>query len=164
MPFPFRVLLSHTGGEESYISLWMRQILYCTHWSFSGTLLRSGNVHLLHVSTSVVWRHATRPVTCSVTTDCMLHDSVAADGILNPWNAALNPVCHLLALLGAHHILHVCSIRVNITITLTCWWLCIRPARQPTQLIGTESWVRGWECASYSIQSVVTGLHVVKWR
>jgi len=32
---------------------------------------------------------------------------------LNPLNAELNPICHLLALLGAHHILHVCRIRVN---------------------------------------------------
>ena len=32
---------------------------------------------------------------------------------LNPFNAKLNPICHLLALLGAHHILHVSRIRVN---------------------------------------------------
>jgi len=32
---------------------------------------------------------------------------------LNPSNAELNPICHLLALLGAHHILHVSRIRVN---------------------------------------------------
>ena len=28
-------------------------------------------------------------------------------------NDELNPICHLLALLGAHHILHVSRIRVN---------------------------------------------------
>jgi len=28
-------------------------------------------------------------------------------------NAELNPICHFLALLGAHHILHVNRIRVN---------------------------------------------------
>jgi hypothetical protein len=33
---------------------------------------------------------------------------------LNPLNAELNYICHLLALLGAHHILHVSKIRVNI--------------------------------------------------
>jgi len=33
--------------------------------------------------------------------------------VLNPLNAALNPTCHLLALLGAHHILHVSRIRVK---------------------------------------------------
>ena len=31
----------------------------------------------------------------------------------NPINAELNPTFHLLALLGAHHILHVSRIRVN---------------------------------------------------
>ena len=35
-------------------------------------------------------------------------------GHINPLNAELNPICHLLALIGAHHILHVSWIRVNI--------------------------------------------------
>jgi hypothetical protein len=33
--------------------------------------------------------------------------------ILNPLNAEINPICHLLALLGAHHILRVGRIRVK---------------------------------------------------
>jgi len=33
--------------------------------------------------------------------------------LFNPLNAKLNPICHLLALLGAHHILHISRIRVN---------------------------------------------------
>ena len=33
---------------------------------------------------------------------------------LNPLNAELNPICHLLGLIGTHHILHVSRIRVNI--------------------------------------------------
>jgi len=32
---------------------------------------------------------------------------------INPLNAELNPICHLLALLLTYHILHVCRIRVN---------------------------------------------------
>jgi hypothetical protein len=32
---------------------------------------------------------------------------------INPLNAQLNIICHLLGLLGAHHILHVSRIRVN---------------------------------------------------
>jgi len=32
---------------------------------------------------------------------------------INPLNAQLNPICHLLALLGTHHILHVSRIRVK---------------------------------------------------
>jgi len=33
--------------------------------------------------------------------------------VINPLNAELNPICHLLALLGAHPILHVSRIRVK---------------------------------------------------
>jgi hypothetical protein len=33
--------------------------------------------------------------------------------ILNPLNAQLNPICHQLALLGAHHILHISRVRVT---------------------------------------------------
>jgi transposase len=33
---------------------------------------------------------------------------------INPLNAELNPICHLLALLGAHHIFHVSGLRVNV--------------------------------------------------
>jgi len=41
-------------------------------------------------------------------------DTSAADAtFLNPLNAELNPTCQLLALLGAHHILHISRIRVN---------------------------------------------------
>jgi len=32
---------------------------------------------------------------------------------VNPLNAELNPICHLLALLEAHHILHISRIGVN---------------------------------------------------
>jgi len=33
---------------------------------------------------------------------------------INPLNAKLNPICHSLALLGAHHIPHLSRIRVNV--------------------------------------------------
>jgi hypothetical protein len=33
--------------------------------------------------------------------------------LINPLNAELNPIYHLLALLGAHHILHVSRMRVK---------------------------------------------------
>ena len=33
--------------------------------------------------------------------------------MFNPLNAELNPICHLLTLLGAHHILHVSWVRVK---------------------------------------------------
>ena len=34
--------------------------------------------------------------------------------ILNPLKPELNPICYLLALLGAHHSLHVSRIRVKL--------------------------------------------------
>ena len=42
-------------------------------------------------------------------------------GQFNPLNAELNPICHFLALLGAHHILYISRIRVKeqITVKLT---------------------------------------------
>ena len=33
--------------------------------------------------------------------------------LFNPLNPELNPICYLLALLGAHHFLHVSRIRVK---------------------------------------------------
>jgi len=39
-------------------------------------------------------------------------DNIKVD--FNPLNAELNPICHLLALLGAHHIIHVSRIRVKV--------------------------------------------------
>jgi hypothetical protein len=35
------------------------------------------------------------------------------NAIFNYLNAELNPICHLLALLGAHYILHVSRLRVK---------------------------------------------------
>jgi hypothetical protein len=35
--------------------------------------------------------------------------------LINPLNAELNPICHLLALLRAHHFLHVSRIRVKLS-------------------------------------------------
>ena len=38
----------------------------------------------------------------------------SSSGLINPLNPELNPICYLLALLGAHHFLHVSSIRVKL--------------------------------------------------
>jgi hypothetical protein len=42
-----------------------------------------------------------------------LEDPEVDGTIFNPLNDELNPICHLLALLGVHHILHVSRIRVK---------------------------------------------------
>jgi len=51
------------------------------------------------------------------------------DKTINPLNAELNPICHLLALLGAHHILHVSRIRVN---------------KHPIQANAVQNFTTGW--------------------
>jgi hypothetical protein len=38
---------------------------------------------------------------------------VCCESHINPLNAELNPICHLLGLLGAHHILHISRIKVK---------------------------------------------------
>jgi hypothetical protein len=37
---------------------------------------------------------------------------------INPLNVELNPICHLLAVVGAHPIFHVSRIRVNATVIM----------------------------------------------
>jgi hypothetical protein len=44
----------------------------------------------------------------------------------NPLNAELNPICHLLAFLGAHHIFHVRRIKVNKE-QILLWFIYYRP-------------------------------------
>jgi hypothetical protein len=80
-----------------------------------------------------------------------------SDHHLNPLNAELNPICYLLALLGAHHFLHVSRIRVNavsrqilLTASLllahTSLWVCVQ---------GTRSTVSNFEVAVKTVISKV---------
>jgi hypothetical protein len=46
---------------------------------------------------------------------------IKSDGF-NPLNSESNPICHLLTLLGAHHILHISRTRVNY---IFCAVICI---------------------------------------
>jgi len=47
---------------------------------------------------------------CAVT---LTSQNIVTSLVFNPLNAELNPICYLLALLGAHHFLHVSRIRVK---------------------------------------------------
>ena len=42
-----------------------------------------------------------------------LFTKIVMSAVINPLNAELNPICHLLELLGAHPILHISRIRVK---------------------------------------------------
>jgi len=48
---------------------------------------------------------------------------------LNPLNAELNPICHLQALLGAHHILHVSWIRVKYVLINNVYFIHVKCMR-----------------------------------
>jgi len=43
-----------------------------------------------------------------------VYDGNRGGTVVNPLNAELNPMCHMLALLGAHRILRVSRIRVKV--------------------------------------------------
>jgi len=44
----------------------------------------------------------------------IVHTSEGLQKHINPLKPELNPICYLLALLGAHHFLHVSRIRVKL--------------------------------------------------
>jgi len=57
---------------------------------------------------------------------CMGQALLHYSGYINPLNAELNPIYCLLALLGAHHFLHVNRIRVkSLTLRLLMSYICI---------------------------------------
>jgi hypothetical protein len=47
------------------------------------------------------------------------------EGNINPLNAELNPICHFLALLGTHHIVHVSRIRVKMDLQVKSVMICV---------------------------------------
>jgi hypothetical protein len=60
----------------------------------------------------------TKSVDCKL---CKKHCLLPVNGgLLTPLNAELNPICYLLALLGAHHFLHISRIRVSYDNTKNC--------------------------------------------
>jgi len=70
----------------------------------------------------------------------------------NPLNAELNPICHMLALLGAHHILHVSRIRVNNISGST------RPVERPRTLRPSSR-----ACMHSDLQLIVIRLLLSSW-
>ena len=72
---------------------------------------------------------------------------------INPLNAKLNPIYHLLALLGAHHILHVSRIRVKTQYikmtslyTTEPWLIAIFTALEYTAI----SWISRTLCSRFT--------------
>jgi hypothetical protein len=51
------------------------------------------------------------------------HFNIILPSIFNPLNAELNPICHLLALLGGATIVVVSRLRVNVVYGISCCYL-----------------------------------------
>jgi len=75
--------------------------------------------------------------------------------ILNPLNAELNPICHLLALLGAHHILHVSRIRAKLGLDGNGWW-----ASRPGRFTLVKYWRVGRVCPRASLGLLLQNLKI----
>ena len=89
---------------------------FCT-WEFGDTAgpgSFASNVGLSELVLLVTYAHL-RNTKLSVCTGIhMKCVTVAVNGNINPLKPELNPICYLLALLGAHHFLHVSRIRVKL--------------------------------------------------
>jgi len=63
--------------------------------------------------------------------------------VLNPLNTKFNPIYHLMALLEAHHILHVSKIRVNsnethiydVYVEHTHWHICHKDLKEFSEIL-----------------------------
>jgi len=64
-------------------------------------------------SSSLLLKTTTERDVCATTCAPIILTVRLSEIHLNPLNPELNPICYLLALLGAHHFLHVSRIRVK---------------------------------------------------
>ena len=86
----------------------------------------SGNVILRRFRlTTVVWQNRINPLNAELNPIHHLLTLVGARHIVhvsrirvNPLNTELNPICLLLTLVGVHHILHFSRIRANYVLLL----------------------------------------------
>ena len=79
--------------------------------------------YFLHTSINRIglcdWWRQTMQFTVHVQTGLAMFELRAA---VNPLNTELNPICHLMALLGAHHILHISRIGFKLALQ---YWQCL---------------------------------------
>jgi hypothetical protein len=75
---------------------------------------RNGNI-VFHTSRQIRLGNAAYCIVCVCVCSCMYVRMcvLVYIHILNPLNAKLNPICHMLALLEAHHIFHFSGLRVK---------------------------------------------------
>ena len=104
-------IIDNTGGKEADITahIWKAQTAFSALNKIWHSMAYSMQTKLRIFNTNVkavlhynceTWKNSK-----SITAKLLV--------FINPLNAELNPICHLLALLGAHDIFHVSRIRVN---------------------------------------------------
>ena len=87
-------------------------------------------------------------------------------GLVNPLNAELNPICHLLALLGARHIFHVSGLRVKDSIYVPQLPMSLKELRDrithALQTITADMLHRVWDESDYRVDvcRVTQGAHI----
>ena len=80
----------------------------------------SGIQSALHFPLFAIWCHSKTFKLCHIFTVCVLYFHIRFEVLtalllkINPLNPELNPICHLLALLGADHFLHFSRIRAKL--------------------------------------------------
>ena len=130
-------------SSHDYIEMHSQQNLKIRgHYFVCVTIILLFGISLYSYIRSVCGCYILHPVVCitqaaKFITYCQLHIHCFSEGVshftfpivrdmFNPLNAELNPICYLLALLGAHHFLHVSRIRVkSLTLTLLMSYIYI---------------------------------------
>jgi len=117
--------------QHSYSNSQLNTRIYWTHactFQFAGTSSKPFIFTLKYImggSAKKNWVTETTKNQCeNVNSDTswkvwsVVENNSTIKALFNPLNPELNPICYLLALLGAHHFLHVSRIRVK--------WLTLR--------------------------------------
>jgi hypothetical protein len=98
----------------SCVSIHNHLLLVCLQ-----SLTNSCALHSVSAPTrfGVYWQSSCNSVATQITSISLSSSPISINVrsiyCFNPLNAELNAICHLMVLLGAHHILHVSRIRVN---------------------------------------------------
>jgi len=96
-----RFFLSNTSVY--YHLKYIQGDMFWPHWAIIRPFYKNRFIHFQYIFGSQI-----------LYIDAIVVTMLYAIIYINPLNAELNLICHLLALLGAHHILHVSGIRVKV--------------------------------------------------
>ena len=102
----FKIKTFHTGFMQ------IQQLLHLITRTILGEKYRSLSSSLCSFLHALVTSSLLGP---NIFLNTLFSNPLSLPSSLNPLNTELNPICHFLALLGAHHILHVSRIRVNVS-------------------------------------------------